>query len=381
VRILLSCLQDLHHHPIPAYRFWANYFRNGITEAGHEYVEVPHLDWAEGCTSKSRDELRAWRDTTWSRTLEWIRNELRAGRKIDLFLSYFFPQQIDSGAIAEIQKLGVPCVNFFCDNVREFTLIPTEFHCFDLHWVPEFEALPLYQQAKLKTCFAPMPVWVAPEYRAPALSESSGPTFIGSHDKLREDLLGRAIQAGANLTIRGPGWERSPADLGVNKTSSVMINQVRFVRRNGIKQWLNKVLRRSLPPNPVRVPTDRIGSAAWGKDYARLTRESIVTVGINRVPSFQRSWKRPLKYSRLRDIEAPMMGACYLTEWTNGLEHLYEVGREVETYRTAEEMEMKLEQLMSDPNRRSSLRRNGQRKAVTDLSITKSLEQISAILL
>ena len=33
-----------------------------------------------------------------------------------------------------------------------------------------------------------------------------------------------------------------------------------------------------------------------------------------------------------------MLGACYLTEWTAGLEHMYELGKEIETYRTPEEL-------------------------------------------
>ena len=123
----------------------------------------------------SPDEGRAWRDSTWTRTLDYFRTELKVGRKIDLFLSYFFPQQIEPQAIGEIKKLGVPCVNFFCDNVREFTRVPSEFHCFDLHWVPEYEALPIYEEAGLRTCFAPMPCWVAQKLRTIPDRETEGP--------------------------------------------------------------------------------------------------------------------------------------------------------------------------------------------------------------
>jgi hypothetical protein len=99
MRILLSCLQDLRPHPIPAYRFWSTYFKNGIEEAGHQWIEVPNVDWAEGCTSKSPVELRAWRDSIWTKTLEHVRSELNVGREINLFLSYSFPQQIETSAI------------------------------------------------------------------------------------------------------------------------------------------------------------------------------------------------------------------------------------------------------------------------------------------
>ena len=172
MRILLSCLQDLRQHALPAYRFWANYFRKGIEEAGHEYAEISDVDWAEGCTDLGPDKLARWREKTWNKTLEWIKAELTAGRSIDLYLSYFFPQQVESAAIGEIKRLGIPCVNFFCDNVREFSRVPKEFECFDLHWIPEFEALPMYARLGLKTCFVPMPCWVPRESRSPVVTEN-----------------------------------------------------------------------------------------------------------------------------------------------------------------------------------------------------------------
>jgi len=235
VRILLSCLQELRRHSIPAYGFWANYFRKGITEAGHEWVEVPNVDWAEGCTPKSREELQGWRDAAWTNALEWIRGELDSGRKIDLFLSYFFPQQTDPGAIVEIQKRGIPCVNFFCDNVREFTRVPREFHSFNLHWVPEFEALSLYEQAGLKTCFAPMPCWVPKETRSPATTENGQVTFIGSSDHLRRALFAKALSLGAPIKIVGAGWIEDPsAKTETSKKdrsiASVVRNQAKIMR-------------------------------------------------------------------------------------------------------------------------------------------------------
>src|SRR5438094_9278569 len=123
MRIFLSCLQSVRPHSIPAYSFWQVYFKRGIEEAGHSWVEVPSVDWAEALTLVSEAKLCTWRDRAWSGTLDFIRRELQAG-PIDLFLSYLYPQMVEPGAIREIQGLGVPCVNFFCDNVREFHRVP-----------------------------------------------------------------------------------------------------------------------------------------------------------------------------------------------------------------------------------------------------------------
>jgi spore maturation protein CgeB len=105
-------------------------------------------------------------------------------------------------------------------------------------------------------------------------------------------------------------------------------------------------------------------------------REAAVTIGVNRVPTARASNHRPLTYSRLRDLEAPMVGACYLTEWTAGLGELYELGTEIEAYKTPEELAAKLEALKRDPARRRGLRKRGQRRALEDHGVARSLKRI-----
>jgi spore maturation protein CgeB len=75
-----------------------------------------------------------------------------------------------------------------------------------------------------------------------------------------------------------------------------------------------------------------------------------------------------------------MLGACYLTEWTEDIPHLYEPGKEIETYRTAEELVEKLSMLHAEPERRKRLRLLGQRRALECHSVGRSLARISEAL-
>jgi spore maturation protein CgeB len=72
-----------------------------------------------------------------------------------------------------------------------------------------------------------------------------------------------------------------------------------------------------------------------------------------------------------------MAGACYLTEWTEGLDELYDLGTEIETYRTATELAGKVAELAADPRRRDRLRAAGQRRALTHHSIARTIERIA----
>jgi len=381
VRIYLSCLQSKRRHPIPSYAFWEPYFKRGIEEAGHEWLESPDVDWAEGLVPGI--DLASWRQSTWARVYEDIRSRQREGG-VDLFLSYLYPEQVDEGAIRAIQALGVPCVNFFCDNVREFRAVPTSYHAFDLHWVPEAAALRMYRKAGMRTVHCAMPVWVDPALRRHDHTEDFPPTFIGSRDALRESLIAEAVSLGARLEVRGPGWlpGTTPA---ANATRSggvraLLANQLDLVRREGVTSLAWKATYRFRAPVPDTVLEPVARPPVFGDDYVRVTQTSRVTVGVNRFPSYRRPFSRPGTYSRLRDIEAPMMGACYLTEWTPELAQMYDLERDIVTYRSASELVEKLRELERDPERRRSIRREGQRRALSEHTVARSLETIARAL-
>ncbi len=381
MRILLSCLQSVRHHSLPAYDFWRPYFVNACAEAGIECVEVPGLDWAEGLAHPPDEDLDRWREYTWETVLAFVRKE-KESRPIDCFLGYLYPKQVEVGAIATLQDWGIPCVNFFCDNVREFDKVPAEYHPFALHWVPEFEALPMYRSAGLPHLHAPMPCWVPPQLRSVPVAETEPPTFIGSADLLRRALLGQALQAGAKLEIRGVGWglrdEARKANTAERGLPELLYNQVAYVRAHGSKALYRKLEDRLLPIDLPPIDDVFVKTPVSPDDYVRITREAVVTLGINRVPSARASNRRPLTYSRLRDMEAPMLGACYLTEWTAGIGELYELGEEVETYRTSEELVFKLGELTRNLARRKLMRQRAQHRALTDHAAVRSLLRIGA---
>jgi hypothetical protein len=377
MRIFLSCQQALKSHAVPAYAFWEFYFRNALLEAGHEIVEAKEVDWAEGLTALSKADRAEWLERTWTRTVEFV-TSLHGSSRIDLFLSYLFPYQVEPSAVRAVRALGIPCVNFFCDNVREFERVPASFADFDLHWVPEAEARPLYAATGLSFIYAPMPMWVRPDLRSLPEKEAGDAVFIGSHDDLREELLGEAVELGLPLRLMGAGWKGGGPG-GVDSPRTFLrtaVNQAEFLRTEGIRGWVMRATYRFRKRRSPEWIERHLLPPIHGDDYFKALRESRVAVGINRYPSFRRPFSNPRRYSRLRDIEAPMVGACLLTEAAPGLEDLYEIGAEIETFRDAGELVEKTALLLADPARRLSLRQKGQRRALRDHTIARSLERI-----
>ena len=367
---------------MPAYSFWADYFRGALAEAGHTWIEAPDCDWAAGLLPPDQLADTGWAERTWTAALACLRRE-HARQPVDFFLAYLFPQQVLPAALAEIRALGIPCVNFFCDNVREFRRVPDVYRGFDLHWVPEHKAVPLYLRDRLPVLQAPMACWVPPAHRAPVTHETLPVTFVGTRDEQRERLFAEAITLGLRVDLRGPGWESAattPAPPPPRATNPVELlrRQLAFGRQHGAAALFRKHTHALFPPRPLVFDfAPHARPAQFGDAYWAALRASTVCLGVNRYPSLRFPPDRPDTYSRLRDIEAPMAGACYLTEWTEGLDLLYEPGIEIETYRDAAELVAKAGALAADAPRRARLRAAGQRRAQAEHTIPRTLEAIA----
>lgn len=382
MKIFLSFLQDKTEfpHPIASYRFWSYYVKNGITEAGMSWVEATEVDWAAGLVPyENTIELEAWKEISWTKTLEFIKKNQH---QIDIFLSYLYPKQIDVNAINEIKKLGIPCVNFYCDHVREYATVPSEFKAFDLIWVPEFEALDMYNHAKQKSINLPMPIWIEPKQRFLPKEMNSSITFIGTKDSLRARLLTEVIAKKLPVQISGNGWikENNYPDLSNIVLGNKFVNQMNFIKKYGFKGFFIKHLQKFDEKLIESISENYLSDALTFDEYIRKTKESAITLGINRVTTYKALNRWPICYSRLRDLEAPMLGGCYLTEHTKGLEKLYDVGSEIETYKTVDELIYKSGLLLEDKNKRIDLRKRGQAKALNNHSLPSSLVKIKAAL-
>jgi Glycosyl transferases group 1 len=377
MKIFLSFLQSDNNYPIPAYSFWQHYIKNGINEVGYQWEECPDADWALGLVPQDKDAFSKWKQDTWGKTVEYLKKH-----PADLFLSYLYPQQIDESAINEIKKTGTPCVNFFCDHIREFKKLPAEFAVFNLNWVPEYKAINLYKKSGYPYINLPMPMWVEPKYRVLKEETNSQVTFIGSKDIQRKLLFEKVIEQepGLPLTVYGNGWnennipQQSPLpDYTLDK--KIMFN-LDLIKSQGVTSFLRKIIQRNITNDLSEALKSKIRDFTTVEQYNTLTAESMITLGVNRYPSFRFPITEPDSYSRLRDIEAPMLGACYLTEYTEGLENLYNIGNEIEVYKNSDDFIEKVKELQGDSSKRKRLKIKGQKRALNDHNISNSINRV-----
>lgn len=376
MKIFLSFLQSNQEYPIPSYSFWEYYIKNGIEEAGHKWDECTDVDWALGLVPQNKTALQNWKQRTWETTVDYLKKN-----PADIFLSYLYPHQIDEDAIGAIQRSGIPCVNFFCDHVRDFKDLPNQFRCFNLNWVPEYKAVKLYEDKAAAYIHLPMPMWVPPSQRHKKNESNKQITFIGSRDIQRtlmfENLL--SVAPDISLKVYGKGWENisRESDIVSNATLSKKIRaNFEYIKNQGILPGVRK-FRQGRSNKPISQALVAIANPPLPFElYNRLISESMITLGVNRYPSFLFPLDTPDSYSRLRDIEAPMLGACYLTEWTEGIDRLYDLENEILAYKNIPDLISKVKHLENSPALRAKLRANGQERALRDHTIPNSLQKI-----
>lgn len=73
-----------------------------------------------------------------------------------------------------------------------------------------------------------------------------------------------------------------------------------------------------------------------------------------------------IPHVRLRDFEAPMCRTCYLAGHTDEITESYEVGREIDTYASPEELADKAGYYLANPAAAEALREAGYHRARRD---------------
>jgi len=135
--------------------------------------------------------------------------------------------------------------------------------------------------------------------------------------------------------------------------------------RYGIRERIVRALRRA----GVRV-------SAWGSGWeggridvpgmARVFAQSRVVLGVGTIGHC-----RDFLALKLRDFDAPMSGSCYLTHDNPDLASLYEVGRDIVTYRSVDECVEQARALLADPVRAESIGAAGRVRALRDHTWTR----------
>jgi spore maturation protein CgeB len=88
----------------------------------------------------------------------------------------------------------------------------------------------------------------------------------------------------------------------------------------------------------------------------------------------------PIYASNMRLFEATGVGTCLVTDWRENLSDLFELDREVVTYKTAEECVEKVKWLLEHPFEREAIAKAGQVRTLNDHTFTQRSIQLDKII-
>ena len=365
--------------PNPAFpsSLWRANLHDPLVAMGHDVVlfedgvqPLFDLDPAAPSTAAPRAQFSA----RWRAAIE----RAHAAAPVDFVFTYVSASHLERAVVADVRARVAPVVNFFCNNVHQFHLVRPLASAFSLSLVPEHEALTAYAAAGAVTLYWPMAA--NPDvYRPRDVAARYDATFAGQRYGDRTTLMLALREAGVDAHAFGQGWESGRA-LAAGAAEA-----------RGALAAAAKLARDALRGNaPWRALADR---RAWGRlrgrhaaalhgpvtdaEYVALFSESKVSLGFLVLGDTHRT-ARPLRQVRLREFEAPMAGAFYLTGWLPELESLYEVGREIETYRSPAELVDKCRWYLAHDDARERVRLAGRARALRDHTWTRRFETLFA---
>lgn len=377
---------------------WSGNFYPALRELGHEILEsqtdlLPTSRFMHIAGDFTCEELQV-RATTTERILNEVHAALRRG-PLDLFFSYFYNAHFDPAGFDELRHLGIPSINFFCNSTYQFGHVASVAAKADFSWHAERDARDLY------SAVGGRPVWVQmaadPKIYYPLAGRVRVPSacFVGLRYADRDRLAAALINSGVSLALYGSGWEDDSPAMATTRerdttpylgricprpgsTRSYLQAAIGTIQTQGFGRGLRRLIQQWRYRSATRRLTPAIRTAAKGRadNVAETFAVYELVLNFSNVWADGRPGSNLIPHVRLRDFEGPMCRTCYLTGHSDEIQEFYDIGREVDTYRSAEELVDKAKFYLGHPDVAESLRDAGYRRALRDHTWKRRFEDL-----
>ena len=368
-------------NPTFASNLWMANLHDPLVAMGHDVVH-----WDEGTQAlfdapPDAPETASTRGRYTERFLEAVRAAHRTS-PLDLVLTYVSDSHLEAAAIDDVAGRIAPIANFFCNNIHQFHLVRRNARHFTVCLVPEAAAMGDYEAAGARPLFFPMaanpdvyhPVSCARRYDA---------SFAGQRYADRAGKLLALREGGVDAHVFGQGWHPEGPPAGAGAAGS----PISPGPRGGLARALELIREGK---NPIQAARDRadwrrlsarhapaLHPPATDEQYVSLFSESAISLGFLVLGDTHRMW-RPLRQVRLREFEAPMSGAFYVTEYLEEIGLHYEIGFEVVCYRSRRELVDLCRFFLRHDAARERIARAGHERALRDHTWTRRFEGLFA---
>jgi len=335
VRRVFAVAPDCHAADWRYGAVWRAHFYGGLKSTGADVVFPRGIafDWARPPQSVRPETTDIARRQASAELLRQIRRAAEDG--LDVVVSYCFTNDVELSVVDEVRSIGIPWINFFCDSAYAFHTVEGLARRTSLNWFVESTAEPRYRALGVPCLWAPYAFDPAALPDASCVNPERCLAFVGTATRERVKLALRFRLGAVDLHVRGWGWQKL-LEPTADRTRVGVVARMRRAIVGGLLRG-------------------RAGDHLEEQEYIEYLRTSQAVLGMNRgyLPD-----ETPIAYLKLRDLEFPGMGCAYLAEHHDDLPRVFELEREVRSFRTAGEGRRIARELASD---REGCRRMGLR--------------------
>ncbi|EKE04607.1 MAG: hypothetical protein ACD_20C00042G0016 [uncultured bacterium] len=287
-------------------------------------------------------------------------------KPVDLFFSYFYDSCIFPETIDEIKKMGIKTVNF--NGFHQLHLVKEISPHYDWCLVPDKSSLEDYKEIGAAPVYcqqAANPVI----YRSYDIPYEYDVTFVGQAYGSRPEYIRYLLDQKIDVRVWGLGWQNYSA-----------VGRIKSLSGRGLKTLLSGVIKEFLDfiessfnkekESRIKLPYRKTGPVLSDTRMVKVFNQSKINLGFS--DTTMDNERSPQVC--LRDIEIPMSGGFYMTQYTKELEEFFEIGKEIVCYIDKKDMSDKVKYYLRNDSVRENIRQAGYERCLRDHTWHKRFE-------
>ena len=191
-------------------------------------------------------------------------------------------------------------------------------------------------------------------------------SFVGAAYAFRSNYIWRILQNDININVFGPGWLYNSNAKKIIKDYILYLRYSFLGNENKIRD-LDRSLRKTTIKLLNQKYPDNIGGVLSDIDMVKVYAGSKIILNIQESRKNNDIVNHEVLYgANFRDFEVPMSGSLLLTQFSEELSLLYNLDKEVVTYKNEYEMIDKIKFYLKNDQERKKIAGAGHRRAINE---------------